>query len=139
MLRIADATIRRLAYGKDEDAANVRCLLELALDRRIGVVDQACRVTDAQKSKLRLAGRGDIKRFFDRVEGLRPMRPHAAQNDNLPELCGFAFREDATAPARRFGLFEQSSLFSKTLKTSLAEGQAAAYEASTSGRQEAAR
>jgi hypothetical protein len=142
-LRIADRAIHRLVSGEDEDAADARPLLDDSLDRRIEAVHQICRLTDAQKRKLRLAGRGDIKRFLDRIEALRPnlQRSRAVHDDDLRdlELCGNASFVEAEAlrPPRRFGLFEHGSLFSKTLKTSLTEDQAGAFEASTLRRQEA--
>jgi hypothetical protein len=110
-LGIADETIRRFLYRKNEDAADGRRLLDASLERRIKGVDQICSLTDAQKRKLRLAGRGDIKRFFDRVETVRPklQRAQALQDDDLPDtgLCGTGclFKEDAIRPARRLGLF----------------------------------
>ncbi len=142
-LGIADRTIYRLASGKDEDTGDSRRLLYASLERRIEMVHQICRLTDAQKRKLRLAGRGDSKRFLDRIQAFRPKieQSHAADDDDLGHqgICGIvrAFDEDAFRPARRLGLFEEGSLFSKVLNTSLTEGQAAAWEASTTCRQEA--
>ncbi|HEY2251747.1 MAG TPA: hypothetical protein VGH74_11825 [Planctomycetaceae bacterium] len=133
--RFADGAIHRLLYEKDEDVADGRCLLDTALERRVEAVDQICRLTDTQKRKLRLAGRGDIKQFLDRVEALRPKADQA--QDDL-QLCGNAcfFGAAATRPARRPGLFENGSFFAKTLRTSLTDGQAAAFDASTLRRQE---
>jgi hypothetical protein len=107
-----------------------------SFERRVEIVDRICRLTDAQKSKLRLAGRGDIKRFFDRIEALqRKCQPTDAVHDDDPsdlQICGTGSLLNASAirPARTLGLFEQGSLFSKTLKTLLTEGQAAAFETS---------
>lgn len=91
-------------------------------------MDLICRLTDAQKRKLRLAGGGDIKRFFDRVETVRPKADPAPDD---VQRCGHLFldRMDTARPPRA-GLFEQGSLFSKTLKTALTAGQAADLEAS---------
>ena len=136
VLQIADETIQRLVYGKDEDTADGRCMLVASLERKIEAVDLICSLTDTQKRKLRLAGGGDIKRFFDRVEAVRPNAERA--QDDL-QLCGNAFlhRRGTVRPPRAAGLFEQGSLFSKTLKTALTISQAAEIEASTLRSQDA--
>jgi hypothetical protein len=129
VLQIASETIQRLVDGKDEDTADGRCMLIASLERQIEAVDLICRLTDTQTRKLRLAGRGDIKRFFDRVEALRPKAERT--QDDL-QLCGNAcfIGRDTDRPPVALGLFEQGSLFSKTLKTVLTAGQAAEFDAS---------
>lgn len=115
-------TIEPLVFGGDEEVADGRRLLDASLERRIAAVDKNCRLTDAQKHKLRIAGRGDIKRFFDRAEALR--QTHDGEPP-VPKLGSLSL-SDTIRP----GLFDQGSFFSKTLKISLTEGQAAAFEAS---------
>ena len=48
--------------------AGAQSKLDSSLSLRIGGLERTCHITEAQKDKLRLAGRGDIKRFFDKVE-----------------------------------------------------------------------
>jgi hypothetical protein len=133
-LRITDAAIDRLLCGEEGGAGNGRRLLNAALERRIEAIDANCRLSGAQRRKLQLAGRGDIKRFLDRVDAVRPTSPRT--DDDLEDLtlCGMAWSwdDEARVPARRFGLFEQGSLFSKMVKTLLTESQAAAFEAARS-------
>jgi len=127
-LRAADRTFGRLAYGDEEETTDDWRLLEAALERKIEAVDQTCRLTDAQKSKLRLAGRGDIKRSFDHLEALRPKGEEVTDN----QLCGNASCFWAEAiPSRQSGLFDQGSVFSNTLQVLLTPSQAAAVEGST--------
>ncbi len=38
---------------------------------KINEIDQVARLTEAQKKKLELASRGDIRRFFDQVDERR--------------------------------------------------------------------
>jgi hypothetical protein len=45
--------------------------LKAILDSRISAAARAHKLTDPQRAKLRLAGRGDIKRFFDDVQKRR--------------------------------------------------------------------
>ena len=71
-------------------------------------------LTAAQESKLRLAGRGDIKRFLDRVEARRREFETARMQFNN----GFAFL-NALEPLRQEfedGPFGEGSLFAKTLR-----------------------
>jgi len=128
-LRAAEQAIDGLKSGGDESAAHGRCLLNASLERRIGLVDQICSLTDTQKRKLRLSGNGDIQRFLDRVEDLRPNYNDEPLDDFV---CGtFCFgNPEPIRPSRSLGLFEHGSLFAKVLKRSLSETQAAALEAS---------
>jgi hypothetical protein len=50
------------------DASAGRQQLEWQLTVQMEDIDRACSLTDAQRRKLELAGRGDIKHFFDRYE-----------------------------------------------------------------------
>ena len=45
-----------------------RTRFDAALALRIEDLERNCGLTEAQKKKLKLAGRGDVKRVFDRVE-----------------------------------------------------------------------
>jgi hypothetical protein len=132
--------VHRISFWKGGEFANSRHLLDAALERRIERVDLICQLAEKQKQKLQLAGRGDIKRFFDRVETLWPkvQRTHEVHNDGLLhlELCG-TFGAGSNQPARGLGLFDQGSLFSKTLKRSLTKGQTTAFESSSFCRQAA--
>ncbi len=72
--------------------------LDARLAHRIVSVDQVCRLTIEEEKRLRLAGRGDIKRFCNRA--------------------------DSTLLS---SLFERGSMFDKVLKTTLTPEQMAAY------------
>ena len=52
-------------------AAATRDRLEADLALRIDDLDRACAVTAVQMKKLKLAGMGDIKRYYDRVDELK--------------------------------------------------------------------
>ncbi len=129
--RVADSTIQRLLYEYEDETADDWRLLENSLERRIAAVDLSCILTDAQKRKLRIAGRGDIRRFFDRVEAVRPKLGKKLER---MELCGNADRSwwEPIRPARSLSLFEQDSLFSRTLKTTLAQDSGVALVDDTS-------
>jgi hypothetical protein len=61
-----DEQIEEWVFG--DNASMARRRAESRLATQILDLDRACKLTDAQKTKLQLAGRGDIKRFFDCFE-----------------------------------------------------------------------
>ena len=67
-----------------------------------------------QRAKLRLAGRGDIKRFFDVVQNRRNAF-EIARKDFQSGLWALQ-RLDAVAKNYREGPFRAGSLFAKTLQ-----------------------
>jgi hypothetical protein len=112
-------------YVGGADAAHHRFDSLLAL--RIGDVDRAGGLTEPQKKKLLVAGRGDIKRFFDNVD-------EAFNKINLVE-------DDRATPVEitrqvqplqqtliRSDLFDDESLFAKALNKTLDEGRLARYQ-----------
>jgi uncharacterized protein YjbI with pentapeptide repeats len=104
------------------DAATaIQQQLQSRLEKRLDSVDRYCGLSESQKQKLELAGRGDIKRIFEGI---------AAQRRKLVVLGD----EDASLIAARNqafqfrGLcnsspFEESSLFARMLKRSLTPQQ----------------
>jgi hypothetical protein len=104
-----------------KDAARLR--LESNLATRVEKIAGQCELTKVQKKKLLLAGRGDIKRWFDRVEemGIKLDSDTDDQKrfwDLLEELR--PLRLDSTGD-----VFGAGSLFAKTLKTTLTDEQKA--------------
>jgi hypothetical protein len=68
----------------------------------------------AEEEKLILAGRGDIKRFFDRVEAQRPGFEEARRN--LIEGRAYLRSIQPISIEFRLGLHDFNSLFAKTLR-----------------------
>ncbi len=81
---------------------------------RIEAAAQRHRLTDPQRAKLRIAGKGDIKRFFDQVEEKRS----AFEADRRSVNTGLAAlrRLDSLSKIYRRGPFGDGSLFAKTLQ-----------------------
>jgi hypothetical protein len=108
-------------FNRMGGAGIARNRLNAGLELHIDEIDRFCAITEVQKRKLRLAGRGDIKRFFDRVDEAkrRYLRVMNDQNHNIwqdvqplqSELNG--------------GLFGEESIFTKTVKKTLSNEQAA--------------
>jgi hypothetical protein len=58
-------------FQTDRDATGARRRLDSQLSLQLEEIDRVCKLTEAQKVKLQLAARGDIKRFFDRYQTLK--------------------------------------------------------------------
>ncbi len=95
--------------------------LALALDE----VDRVCHLSEAQKAKLRLAGRGDVKRFYTLMEAIRRKLRQVKDDQNKVNQ---AFQEiqplQATVNAGPFG---HTSIFAKAVGAILTSEQAAQY------------
>jgi hypothetical protein len=125
-LETGDYSFERVVFGRrGESAAGVRHWLDALLVQKVDTVDRFCRLTEMQKQKLHLAGRGDIKRFFDSVEEER--RQILMIDENSLDRK----RVDEIAQAARqlrhlldLGPFEEGSLFTKAVYRTLTPEQA---------------
>jgi hypothetical protein len=130
--RIAKTGYDEMLYGKGNDAAEVRRRLEVQLRSKIAEIDRVCGLTPAQAEKLRLAGRGDIHRFFERVEEVR-LKIDAASEWDADDLRTLMQRVmpliDDIRVLRKEALdvhfFGTGSLFAKALQKVLTPDQAA--------------
>jgi hypothetical protein len=105
-----------------QHADTIRTRLDRLLALKIESIEKIYGLTDAQSQKLELAGRGDIKRFFDRVESCREDFPRQTQGGDVShelanEICRFRSEVDS-------GSFDDGSLFTKTLRKVLTPEQA---------------
>lgn len=126
-------TFERWIFGGGGDAQRDRLRNNADLEMAINKLDRQHHLTDIQKEKLMLAGRGIRKRFFDRVEVARQTFVAA---DDGQVLTDEDRREiqwlQSLASASLFG---PESLFSKTARTTLNEEQRAAIAAANHKRQ----
>jgi hypothetical protein len=124
-------TFDELVYGSDYSAADARIRLESRLRETLEKIDRISELTDAQKEKLQLAGRGDIKRFFDRAEKLRAMCDRYAEITDLDQFQKWTeeLRREAHALQKMLveGPIDAQSLMAKTMKKTLSAGQAVKY------------
>ncbi len=107
-------------------AQGARTRMEANLELRIDDLERGCEISEIQKKKLKLAGLGDIKRYYDRVEELkrkyssRASRPN--QNNNIwQELQPLQIELNS-------GLFGDDSIFAKTVKNTLTGPQVERHE-----------
>lgn len=102
-----------------------RSRLDEVLSWKIVEIDLVCHLTNGEKEKLRLAGRGDVKRFLDRVHELEG----TLQSVSGPPQIDIVVREwDSLKKLMTSGIFEDGSLFSKTRRQTLTAEQMAKLE-----------
>ena len=113
--------------GDAAELVTAQRLLRFLLDKKIKGIDRICVLTDEQKQKLELAGRGDIERLLERIVRLREKYVSLLeQSEKLKELL-----TGEVEPMRavfRAGPFDEGSLFAKVRKSILTAGQAAQYD-----------
>lgn len=106
-------------------AAAARKRLDTLLDLRTNDVDRTCRLSEIQRRKLQLAGRGDIKNFFEQVEAVRQKFLLVRKDQNkFNELWQEIQPLQTTLKA---GLHGEDSLFYKTLRNALDPQQLSRY------------
>ena len=112
--------------GRRTDALDrARQRMREAVQHEIAIIDQRCSLSAEQKSKLQLAGRGDVARCFERLAELR-------QKATVAPLTRIEYSNlwDSVEPVRwamSNGWFNESSLFWKTLQRTLTAEQLAAF------------
>jgi hypothetical protein len=125
MIGISDEQFDSWVFGNRKEP-QVRRQLENHLAMHVERLGLACGASDAQKKKLLLAGKGDIKRFFEKVQRAREKfdemkRDQNAINQIFQDLQPLQIELNA-------GLFGQKSLFEKTSHNIFTGDQAAAFE-----------
>ncbi len=119
--------------GSLHNAAGARKELDRSLLLTIQDIDRVCKLTEAQKKKLQLAGRGDIKRFFDQYEVVKQkfqrLQPRL-QGDNWQEAWQELWQEiNPLQMNLQSGLFHEDSLLRKSLRHTLTTDQLPRYQA----------
>jgi hypothetical protein len=117
-------------FGQHLTAATASIILEARLEEKIASIDRICGLTSVQIQRLQLAGRGDIKRFFDRVDSLQSQFQEGRGTDDEKDREWAERLEVEAGTLRRMlntGALENGSLFAKILKKTLTAEQAAAY------------
>ncbi len=122
--QMTDQQFEQWIFGKDLSAAKTH--LQSRLDWEINRADQMYRLTPGQKKKLEVAGRGDMKRLFDRFQEAKE-RLHLARGD-FNQIGPILQELQAFQQAPHAYLFGTESMLAKTLKKTLTPQQIAAHE-----------
>jgi hypothetical protein len=127
IMRIYREMIDDSVYGIYRNESGCREWLEASLRLKADEIKRDFGLSDRQKEKLELAGKGDIDRFLRRVELLKETWPPG----QIPQVL---FNFNVVAPewwplsqALEQGLFESGSLFHKVLSTALRPDQVVRY------------
>lgn len=96
--------------------------LNRELTKRVGVLASEYQLTDAQKTKLVMAGRGDIKRVLDRFDALQKRFNLADEAWKIDQCEQDAARLEEDLQG---GFFGRESLFAKTMATTITREQRA--------------
>ena len=97
-------------FGKETGA---RAHLEKLLNDALNKLKRDCQPTEAQLKKLEIAGRGDIKRFMDRIDDVVRLVDNAQGEPG--ELETVALKLNSAKDFMNTRLFAEGSLFFKTL------------------------
>jgi hypothetical protein len=114
-------------FGNTRSGPAARTRLETQLKLQVDEVDRVARLSAAQRKTLELAGRGDIKRFFDRVEQKR--KEFQLVRNDQQKFSDFYQELRTLQLVFNGGLIGDGSFFAKALKKTLAGEQSAAYGA----------
>ncbi len=96
------------------------------LSLQIDQADRSCKLTDAQRQKLKLAGLADAKRFMDRVDEKR--RKYLNVKVEQTKIGEIYQELQPLSIVYNQGLFSSDSLYEKTFKTTLGPEQAQRYD-----------
>ncbi len=129
----SDGDFNNMVFGQAGTAYKFRSQLEDFLSLKIEYVEHTCKINSAQKRKVELAGQGDIKRYFDRVSEERRAF-HQVGSDQ--EKLGQVYQSiNALSTRAQADLFDESSIFAKTLPNTLKPEQHAKYVAARNNSQ----
>ena len=121
MFVYTDENFDQWVFGNGKNASTVRASFDSLLTMQVEELDRACRLTDAQKKKLRLAGTGDVKRIFDvYAEKKRKFQLVKADQTRINEVLQDIQPLQAALAAGAFG---EGSIFAKTIGRTLDPAQ----------------
>lgn len=120
-----DEMFDQWVFQQDRNDAGARQRLDSLLALRIEEVDRVSQLTEAQKKKLQLVGKGDMRRFFARYEIVKK-KFQKLKNDQqkMQEIWRDISPLQTSLQA---GLFHEDSLLVKSLVHTLTAEQFARY------------
>src|SRR5271157_2788461 len=123
---LTDDQFDQWVFGGPRNSRAGRNKLDSLLALQVDDVARMCTLSEAQKKKLLLAGRGDIKRFFDKVEEKRKKFEKVKQDRTK---IGEIYQELVPLQtALNSGLFGDGSIYAKTIRRVLSEEEDARYQ-----------
>jgi len=129
---VSDEQFDQWVFQQHGSAAGARESLNSQLALQAEHVDRACELTDAQKKKLQLAGRGDIKRFFDSYEEIK--KKFQSLKHDRQKVNQIWQDIQPLQSTMKAGLFHLDSFLYKSLRNTLTDDQFTRYAAIASNR-----
>ncbi len=120
-----DANFDQWVFQHHRNAVGARKQMKAQLTLHAEDINRVCELTDAQNKKLQLAGRGDIKRFFDSYEEIKKkfqLLKHDQQKINqiFQDISPLQMTIQA-------GLYHDGSFLHKSLRNTLSDDQFTQY------------
>src|SRR5439155_1350186 len=112
-----DEQFEQWVFQQDRNAAGAQKRFESLLALQVEDIDRACKLSDEQKKKLQLAGRGDIKRFFDGYEKVR--QKFKSFNNDIQRIQEIQPDVNPLRTVIQAGPFNDDSLLYKSLRHTL--------------------
>jgi hypothetical protein len=122
-----DEQFEQWVFQQDRNAAGARRRYDSLLTLHVEDIDRACQLSDAQKKKLQLLGRGDIKRMFDGYENAK--RQFNLLHNDVQQIQQVMPLVRPFQMAAQADLFQDDSLLAKSLRHTLTDEQFARYDA----------
>lgn len=120
-----DEQFEQWVFQQHGNAATARTALKESMNLYTDDIDQVCDLSEPQRRKLRLAGNGDIERFFRNFETVRT-KFQAVRNDQ--QKINEIFQDVSPLQTQLVsGLFDRDSLLQKTLVNTLNREQYLKY------------
>jgi hypothetical protein len=120
-----DEQFEQWVFQQYGNAATARTKLKESLELYTEDVDQTCVLSDSQKRKLRLAGQGDIERFFRKFADVKA-KFQSVRNDQ--QKVNEIFQDISPLQAQMTsGLFDRDSLLQKSLVNTINREQFLKY------------
>ena len=123
-VKITDRQFDRWVFLNEMDSDMARQLAEARLSSRIAFVDLICGISPEQRRKLEVAGRGEIKAFFDDLAQLRAKVRSAGKDVEELDRLGVEVRRQAMSYLQLGSL---DSRFSKVLRATIDREQSDRY------------
>ncbi len=123
-----DERVDQMIFQNDGTAAGARRRIDSQLALQLDEIDRTCKLTEEQKRKLALAGRGDIKHFFDQCDAVK-LKCRSMKDDDEQQMQMQIWQE--IRPVQLVfhgGLFGPDSLLHKAIPHTLKPDQAGRYE-----------
>ena len=117
----ADENFDMWVFGGGRNAQSARSRLDDQLTLQIDRLDRNCGISPEQRTKLMLAGHGDIKKFFDKVAEKKRKFDELKHDQNR---IGEIFQEIQPLQLTfNQGIFNDNSIYQKTVKNTLNDEQ----------------